>query len=103
MASQSPAIPDHSQERYLYAYIYMLKKTRKIYHWPGYFKNYQEAKNIVAFLETDPDIEIRSIVQCKEGLHWGNIYLPYTESEWNKKNNWNKYENGEQTVSENPH
>lgn len=70
-----------SHEEYLYLYEYSAEG--QYYNWFGYFRNRREVE-VYTTVYSAPHIKTIAIKECKNGLRWGELYIPHKKSDWNK-------------------
>lgn len=71
------------EEKYLYLYNYTADDIP--YNWFGYFKNRREAEATILFWNAGVSwIKTVSLDECKRGVKWNGLYIPYRESDWKR-------------------
>jgi hypothetical protein len=71
------------EEEYLYLYDYTADGIS--YNYFDYFKNRQEAEATILFWNAGaPYIKTISLKECKHGVIWRSLHIPYKKSEWIK-------------------
>lgn len=75
------------EEEYLYLYEYTADNIP--YNWFGYFRDRKEAEATIIFYNAGkPYIKTTSLKECKYGITWRGLHIPYKKSEWKKMHNW---------------
>lgn len=74
------------QEEYLYLYTYAIDE--KDYTYFDYFKDRQEAGATILFYNAaSPYIKTISLEECKHGVNWRGLHIPYKKSDWKRMHN----------------
>ncbi|HEY3993536.1 MAG TPA: hypothetical protein VGM01_11740 [Ktedonobacteraceae bacterium] len=76
-------IPAIINEEYLYLYDYIIEGQS--YNYWDYFKDRQEAERTILFWNAGaPYIKTVSLKECKNGVIWRGLHIPYKKSDYEK-------------------